>query len=214
MKKLVFAFACSGLLMTGCGEKFDEMKKGMEAAQQLAEKSGDMEKTMNEAQEVYKARAAKGDTMAMPYKDLQAFLPSSVSGYKAEGEPAGSQQSMGGFSMSQAQQKWVSESNPNASINVNIMDYGGTEGAYGLASLGFAMAFSSEDDHQRTESLKSDVPTTAGLAKFDKDSKASSITMGTRYRYLITLESTGAQEDQTKMLADIGSEIAKKFEGK
>lgn len=214
MKKLVFALACSGLLMTGCGEKFDEMKKGMEAAEQLTEKSGTIEKTMNEAQEVYKARAAKGDTMAMPYKDLQAYLPGSISGYKVEGEPGGSQQSMGGFSMSQAQQKWVNESNPNASISVIIMDYGGTESAYGLASIGFAMAFSSEDDHQRTESLKSDVPTTSGIAKFDKDSKGSNVTMGTRYRYLITLESSGAQEDQTKMLADVGTEIAKKLDGK
>lgn len=214
MKKLVLAFACSGLLMAGCGEKLDEMQKGMEAAQQLAEKSGDMEKSMNEAQEVYKARAAKGDTVAMPYKDLQAYLPSSISGYKVEGEPAGSQQSMGGFSMSQAQQKWVSESNPDASINVSIMDYGGTEGAYSLASLGFAMSFSSEDDQQRTESLKSDVPTTSGVVKFDKVNKGSSLVMGTRYRYLITVESAGAQEDQTKMLTDVGTEIAKKFEGK
>ncbi len=212
MKKFVLVLAC-GALIAGCGEKAQEMKKSIDAMQQLAKNAEQITESANEGEKVYQERVAKGDTVAIPYKELQAFLPGSISGYTAA-DPTGSQQSMPGFSMSVAERTWTSESNPEASIKVTITDLGGTQGAYGLAGLPLMMAFNSEDDHQKTESLKLDVPTTAGSAVFNKDSKSAKVIMGTRYRYLINLESNGSQDDHTKLLTDLGIDVAKKFEGK
>lgn len=214
MRNFMVVLACSGLLLAGCGEKAEQLKKQIDAAQQLAGKGEEMEKSMNEAEEIYNERVAKGDTVVIPYKDLQAYLPQSIGGYRPEGEPSGSQQSMPGFSISQAEQNWVGESNEAARINVKIVDYGGTKGAYSMSPLSLSMMISSEDDHQRTGPLKLDVPTTAGMSTFKKDNKSATVIVGTRYRYLITLQADGGEDDQTGMLAALATDIAKKFEGK
>jgi hypothetical protein len=213
MKKLILAVVCAAALCASCGGKIDEMKKTADAMQQLSKKGEEMSNAAEEGEKVYKERAAKGDTVAMPYKELQGFFPSSVSGYKLEGEPSGSQQSMTGFSISQAQQQWVNDAG-DARVTVQIADWGGTQSGYGMASAALAMGFNSEDDKQRTESLKLDVPTTNGVATFNKQDKSATVLVGTRYRYLITISSTGAKDDQTSMLKDVATEVAKKFEGK
>ncbi len=211
MKRIVIAaIACSAVLAS-CGGKVDEMKKSIE---QLSDATQKMEQAADEGKKMYEERKAKGDTLAMPYKDLQAFLPTSVSGYKAEGEPSGSQQNMQGYSLSNASQNWVSEANPNQRVVVTVNDWGGTEGAFALASMGFAMSFSSENDQQKTESIKSDVPTTSGVYVYQKTNHDVTVTMGTRYRYVITVNLTGASDDQSKAMVDLATEIAKKFEGK
>jgi hypothetical protein len=213
MKKLILAVICAAAVCASCGGKIDEMKKAADAMEQLSKKGEEMSNAAEEGEKIYKERAAKGDTVAMPYKDLEGFLPSSINGYKLDGEPSGSQQSMTGFSISQAEQNWVNDAG-DARIKVQIADWGGTQTSYGMASAALAMGFNAEDDKQRTESLKLDIPTTNGVATFNKLDKSASVLVGTRYRYLITLSSTGAKDDQTAMLKDIATEVAKKFEGK
>ncbi len=213
MKKFVMLLAC-GALIAGCGEEAQEMKKSIDAMQQLTQNAGKMSEAAEEGEKIYQERVAKGDTVTIPYKELQNYLPGSVSGYKSESGRGGSQQSMPGFSMSVAEETWTSESSPDARIKMSITDLGGTQGAYGMAALPLLMGFSAEDDHQRTESLKMDIPATAGVLTFNKDTKEAKVVVGTRYRYLINLESNGASDDQTKMLADLATEMAKKFEGK
>ena len=213
MKKLILAVICAAAVCASCGKKVDEMKQAADLMQQSVKKGEEMSNATEEADKLYKERAAKGDTVAMPYKELEGFLPSSISGYKLEGEPSGSQQSMPGFSISQAEQNWVNDAG-DAHIKVQIADWGGTQGNYAMASTALAMGFNAEDDKQRTESLKLDVPTTNGVATFNKQDNSATLVVGTRYRYLVNLSSTGAKEDQTGMLKEVATDIAKKFEGK
>jgi len=218
MKNVAIVIAC-GLLCAACGGKVDELKKNIDnmqqavkATEQVAKSAENLEKASNEAEEAYKARAAKGDTIAMPYKDLQGFIPESLGDYKKDGDPTGSQQNMSGFSYSTTTQKYTGAD--GSKLELTLGDWGGTQGAYGMASMASAMNFSSEDDNQRIESLKMDVPQTGGIAKFDKHSKETDITIGTRYRYIIELKNSEAKDDQTKSLVDFGTEVAKKFDGK
>ena len=213
MKIALIALAC-GVLVAACGGQVEEMKKSIDAVEQLADKAEEMEKSANEAEQVYKERASKGDTVAMPYKDLQGYLPSSISGYKTEGDPSGSQQSMQGWSMSNAEQRFVSEAGNGAQIKVTITDLGGTEGAYGMMAIPLMMGISMEDDHQKTGTVNLDMAQTSGAATFNKETKSTSVLIGTRYRYMITMESNGAGEDHTQLLTDLGKDIAKKFDGK
>lgn len=212
--KIALIVLASGMLVASCGGQVEEMKKSIDAVEQLADKAEEMEKSTNEAEQVYQERREKGDTIAIPYKDLQGYLPTSISGYKAGGDPSGSQQSMQGWSMSNAQQKFVSDAGNGAEIDVTITDLGGTEGAYGMAALPLMMSMDMEDDRQKMQSLKFDMAQTAGSSTFNKETKTTSVLIGTRYRYLITMESRGATEDQTQLLSDLGKDIAKKFEGK
>ena len=99
-------------------------------------------------------------------------------------------------------------------IKVSLADYGGTEGAYGVASLPLSFAMSSEDDHRRMGSKKFDIPYTAGIEEYDKDNKVARVSVGTRYRYWVVVEATNQKDDQSAMVASIAGDVAKKFADK
>jgi len=206
-----------GALLVGCGEKAQELKQGMEAMKNVAENADNMKETMSEQEQFMKERAAKGDTIAMPYAELQKFLPTSIDGYKLDGEPSGSQQSMTGFSTSMTEQHWVSTSgdtNNPSRLKVILTDWGGTNGAYALAGLGFALNLQSEDNTHKMRTYKMDIPYTYAIEEYQKDSKESKVTVGTRYRYIINVETENGGEDRTALVTEVATGIAKNLDGK
>ncbi|KXK57030.1 MAG: hypothetical protein UZ07_CHB004001062 [Chlorobi bacterium OLB7] len=134
--KYVGTLLLAGAMIAGCGEKAKEISEAMKTVQEMPKIAENLEQSQNEMEKFMAERAAKGDTVAMPYAELQKFLPTAIDGYKLEGEPSGSQQSMGAFSMSMAEQNWASTSgdtNNPARIHVILSDYGGTGAGYGVA---------------------------------------------------------------------------------
>lgn len=206
-----------GALLAGCGEKAQELKQGMEQMKNIAENADNIKETQNEQEQFIKERVAKGDTIAMPYAELQKFLPTSIDGYQLDGDPSGSQQSMAGFSMSNTEQHWVSTSgdseNPSR-LKVTLTDWGGTSGAYGLAGLAFMLNLQAEDDTHRMSTHKMDLPYTYAVEEYQKQSKETKLTVGTRYRYLINIETENGGEDRTALLKDVATGIVKNLEGK
>ncbi|MEO5928444.1 MAG: hypothetical protein ABIR47_00805 [Candidatus Kapaibacterium sp.] len=212
MKKVLLVIALAAVCAS-CGGKIDELKKGIDAAQQLSKAGKAIEEGQADAKKMAADRATKGDTVAMPFKDLEGYIPTSIPGYKVEGEPSGmSNSGATGSTMSQASQKFVSESGDGSHLTVMLVDAGGSEAANAYAGLA-AMGINSEDAHQKIESIKLD-PTTSGVATFDKDNKNSTVAVVTRYRYMVTVTTEGGKEDETGKLKDAVSEIAKKFDGK
>jgi len=207
----------AGLVFLGCGEKAQEARNAMDAVEQLARASTDIAEGQDEAEQFYQERREKGDTLAMGYADLQGFLPSPPSGYEPAGEPEGFSQSMGGFSMSQAEQTFTkpADAEGNApSIQVTLIDFGGSEIGYGMMALPMMMNMSQEDAHHRMRTLTMDTPHTWASEEYNKDSKDAKVTAVTRYRYVITVEASNQTEDQSQWLKDLVEDIAKKFEGK
>ena len=90
-------------------------------------------------------RKAKGDTVSMPYAELQKLLPTNISGYAKEGEPKGESINMVGMSYSTASQVYK---NGDAEITVNIMDYNASYAAFGAATAMFATGFSVDNDEE------------------------------------------------------------------
>jgi hypothetical protein len=209
--------AATTAAVIGCSEKAKEMKEAVTAAQISAGVADKMKESMGESQKFYADRKAKGDTVAMEYKALEEYLPKDIAGYKPEGGPTGNKTSMQGFSISTAEQAYVATSgdasNP-ARLKVTLADYGGTEGAYGIASLPLAFAISSEDDHHRMGSKKFDIPYTAGIDEYNKDNKDAKVSVGTRYRYWVVVEASNQKEDQSAMVSSIAGDVAKKFNDK
>lgn len=210
--------AVAGLALAGCGEKSREARDAASAISQLADAGNAMEKSQQEAEKFYKARQEKGDTVAMPYAELQKFLPSSPSGYTPAGEPSGSSQSMGAFSMSQVEQSYAAPAGADGNaptIQVTLVDFGGTQAGYGmLAAPLMMMNYSREDAHSRMQTVKLDVPFTWGSEEFNKDDKTAKVTGVTRYRYVITVEARNQADDQSAAVKRLVEEIAKKFDGK
>lgn len=201
--------------VVGCGKKADDVQNAASAIAAVA--SGKLESSMKDAEQFQKERVAKGDTVAMPYADLQKYLPTSISGYTPREEPSGQSQNMPGFSMSQAEQTWVGSANADGStpeIHVSLVDFGGTQQGYAMMAAPMMMGFSQEDAHRRVGSTKLDVDHTGGWEEFDKDSKNAKITAITRYRYVIAVEARNKGEDQSAMAKSLAEEIAKKFEDK
>jgi type II secretory pathway pseudopilin PulG len=219
MKRLVgiALAAATTAALAGCSEKAKEAKEAAAAMQASAGAAENIKTSMDEAQKFYADRKAKGDTIAMEYKALEEYLPKDIAGYKPEGGPTGNKTSMQGFSMTTAEQSYVStggDANSPARIKVTLADYGGTEGAYGVASLPLAFAMSSEDDHHRMGSKKFDIPYTAGIEEYNKDNKDAKVSVGSRYRYWVVVEASNQKDDQSAMVSSIAADVAKKLSDK
>ncbi len=206
----------AGLVLVGCGGKAQEVKNAMNAAEAVATASAKVTETQNEAEKFYQDRRAKGDTVAMPYAELQKLLPSPPSDYQAKEQPGGSSQSTTGFSMSQAEQTFSKPAGDGSapSIHVTLVDFGGTQAAYGMMALPMMINLSQEDAHRRMSTLKMGTPYTWASEEYDKDTKAAKVSVVTRSRYMITVEARNQTADETALVRSLAEDIAKKFEGK
>jgi hypothetical protein len=203
------------LFLAGCGQKANDVKNALSAAQAVS--SGAIEEGLADAEKLQKERVANGDTLAIPYEELQKFLPTDVSGYTSSGEPEGSSQSMPGFSMSQVRQRWAGTAAADGStpeVEVTLVDFGGTQQGYAMMAAPMMMGIRQEDSHRKVGSVKVDIPHTGGWEEFNKDNKDAKFTAVTRYRYVITVEARNQGEDRSSMVKSMAEEIARKFEGK
>jgi hypothetical protein len=207
----------AALALAGCGEKTQEMKNAANAMEAASKVASNLAASQGEAEKVYADRKARGDTLAMPYADLQKLLPSAPDGYKAAEEPGGSSQSMGGFSMSQAEQTFTQAAGPDGntpSVKVTIVDLGGTQGAYAMMAAPMMMDLSQEDAHHRMKTHKMDAADSWAAEEYNKDSKEAKVSIVTRYRYMVTVEARNQGSDQSAMVMKLAEEIARKFAGK
>jgi hypothetical protein len=207
----------TALTLVGCGDQAAEVRNAVNAVQVAATAGSKMEDAAKEAERFQQERVAKGDTLAMPYAELQQYLPAAVEGYTAAGEPSGSSQSAAGFSMSQSEQSWVGPAAADGTmpeVQISLVDFGGTQQGYAMMAAPMMMGFSQEDAHRRVGSVTLDVPYTVGWEEFDKDNKNSKITAVTRYRYVITVEARNQSEERMAMVKGVAEDIARRLDGK
>src|ERR1035437_195609 len=119
----MFLLSCSN------GSKKDEitdkLKDVTSIASTISGKPGsDMAEKVNKAnarhEEKMKERRAKGDTLALPYAELQKYLPESIDGYKAD-KPGGASINMQKISYSSADVQFKNDKGGH--IKVTIIDY-------------------------------------------------------------------------------------------
>lgn len=206
----------AGVMLAACGDKAREAGNAVNALAQVTNAATSIQESQQEAEKFYKERVAKGDTVAMPYPELQNFFPSAPDGY-TPGARSGSSQSMGVFSMTEVEQAYNAPAGADGnapSIHVTIVDFGGSQAGFGMLAAPMMMTYSQEDEHSRTRTIKMDVPYTWGSEEYNKDSKTAKVTALTRYRYVITVEARNQTDDQTAMAKNLAEDIAKKFDGK
>jgi len=196
LSKLILP-ASLALSLIGCGgaDKKEDAKDAVKtdstptvankvAAAMSGVTSGGAGANANAYAEKLKARRAKGDTLAMPYTDLEKFLPQSVDGYTA-GQPTGASVNMGQMSYSTANVQFKKANGDM--VKVTILDYNQAYQIYTQASLAWSMGMSVDSPNEKAESVKLD-NTDGGWESFKKTSKQAQITVGVSNRFFVKAE--------------------------
>ncbi len=150
---------------------------------------------MDDANAKMKARRAKGDTLAMPYADLQKYLPSSEDGYTAE-PPTGASMNMMNMSYSTAMIRFKKD---NDWIKVTIVDYNQAANLYNSATAMWAMGLSVDSPEEKANGIKPD-NCNGGWQVYKKKTKDATVTLGVGYRFWVQVEANN-QADADKVLS-------------
>ena len=203
---LSIALLSSGILFFSCGgkkkddtETISDKDNAFTAMEKMAKNADKLKEKTDEAEKVIAERKAKGDTLAMPYKELQKYLPDAPSGYKKNGEPKGQTVNMMGSSYSEAEQNYKKDD--NNTLSVKIVDYNATYGTYqGLYAM--AGMFSIDSDDERTGKVDIGVDKTTAIESFKKKTKDATLSVGTGYRFWIEVKANNQSEtDLVKSVA-------------
>jgi hypothetical protein len=151
--------------------------------------------------EKQQARREKGDTVALHYKDLEAFLPS-ISGYRTDGEAKGNAAKVTGFGYSQIEQKY---SNGSDKVTVKIADYNGAAGLFGVATAAIKSGIHIESDNQIIKGLDLGMQDVAGIETWKKQQKNANITMAVGTRFVVTIKATN--QDDTDFVKGVAKNL-------
>jgi len=173
-------------ILYSCGKEAGDMKKAFDSMEKLAEAGKNMEAESKLADVRKKERISRGDTLAMPYQELQKFLPASVSGYTAEA-PEGTSFNMPPMSYSQAKCKYVAAGSDNY-VTVELVDYNQAGDMYvGLTAL-WQIGFSSETKDRMEKSYSPGIDNVSGYEVLDKTNKRATVSFGIAWRFFLTIE--------------------------
>jgi hypothetical protein len=189
MKKLSL-FVClllAGIIVLSCGK----VKEATNAAEGLKNYAEGLKESTSKMEE----RKAKGDTIAMPYSELQKLLPSSISGYNKDGDPKGESINMMGMSYSTASQVYKSG---DGEITVNVMDYNASYAGFGAATAMFATGFSVDNDQEHIGAIDLGISGVKAWEDVKKKEKRSTVMAGVNDRFLVTAEGRNVEPDAVK----------------
>lgn len=178
------------LFFTNCKSKSDQpladgKVESVGEAQEVAEKIGEAQ---TESTDRWEARKAKGDTLAMAYKDLQTYLPE-IDGYTKDGGPKGNQMNMPGMgSWSQTEQQYK---NGEKEIEVQIADYNAAHQAFAGMTAIYKMGFSAEDDTKKQSATDLGYKDVAAYETIYKDGSSAELNLVVADRFFINIKTRG-----------------------
>jgi len=160
-----------------------------------------LENGLKEEGEKHKERRERGDTVALHYDDLKAFLPN-ISGYQTDGDAKGNVAKVTGFGYSQVEQQY---SNGSDRVTVKIADYNGAAGLFGVATAAIKGGIHIESDKQIIKGLDLGVQDVAGIETWKKQQKNANITMAVGTRFVVTIKATN--QDNTNFVKGVAKNL-------
>jgi hypothetical protein len=146
---------------------------------------------MDEAKKKREERKAKGDTLAINYKELQKYLPA-PSGYEKDGDPSGESVSMPGLgSWSKAEQRFKSG---DKELNIELMDYNQSELGYTAAAGLFGMNIQVENDNEKSGTFETGIKGVKGYEQMYKKDNRADVTYAIANRFILTLHLNGSND--------------------
>lgn len=210
MKNFSLPAALLALTISSCGGNKIEVKDGEVGITDALQAAKALSEGVTEANDRWEERKKKGDTTAIPYKDLEAFLPE-VSGYTKDGGPKGNQTNMPGLgSWSQTEQAYT---NGEKRIKISIADYNSSQLAFTSATALYKLNISSEDDTKKQGSVDLGLKDVAGYETVYKERQEAELAIVAGDRFYINIDSDGSNDiDQLKSIGkDIASALSSKF---
>lgn len=180
------------LAIVSCRSKSDKTVGEISSLGDLKDYAENIVEETKKSEEKSNERRKRGDTLAMPYKDLQAFLPQ-INGYVSEEGPKGSQTNTPGLgSWSQAEQEFTSN---DKRVSVSIMDYNAAHQAFiGLTSM-FGMGMSFEDDNKKQSGVDLGMKDVKAYETIYKKDKRAELVMVVGDRFIVELKSDGDNDE-------------------
>jgi len=197
-----------------CGETEEEKQKRKEEAKKnnpfmalaklgksIKDAGKQMEADEMSYQQKLRERQAKGDTIAINYKDLQKYLPASLDGYKAE-KPTGGTINATGMSYSNAEIRFKKDNGDY--VHVALLDYNAAYGLFTMATSMWNLGMNLETDEEKAGTLKLDNGIT-GWESIKKKEHNASVVLGIGYRFLLTVDASN--QDDTELVKSVAKEI-------
>lgn len=183
--------------LNSCGEKSKEVKEAIEIAKKAPDMAEKYEKTQNKAEQIWKERKERGDTLAVNFHKLQEFLPEEIPGYTAE-KPTGESINMMGVSYSQAKRTYIKklDDENDESIEITILDYNSASNLYTAATAMWLSNYSYENEDGYGKSYNPEVPDSFGFEEYETNSKSATVTIALAYRYILTIEGTNQKDTE------------------
>jgi hypothetical protein len=194
-------FLAIAIILGSCGGEISETTQALKNVEQMSEAASDIQAATDKYEQRRKERIKNGDTIAMPYKDLQVFLPASISGYTA-GEPSGETVNMPGMSTSTASRDYTKG---NDNVSVEIMDFNGASGLWIGATAVFKANLSMEDDNQKSGTFQTGNERISGWEEYQKQGKDAKVMYMVGDRFMVTVSATN--QSSTEFCKSIGKSI-------
>jgi hypothetical protein len=194
MKSLVLIFSIlSFSIFFSCGEKKEEIQEGVKAITQAPDIAKNIETEQKYLDAKREERQKRGDTLAMSYKQLQQYLPSSVDSYTAEAPEGESVTAMGG-SFSSAERRFVKQiGDEQADVQVSLFDYNSVYGIYSGAVAVWGMGYSVENDRELSKTFNPGIEGSAGFEHLDKENKNAEVTYALGGRFILTVKASNQE---------------------
>ncbi|MDJ1468723.1 hypothetical protein QNI19_21775 [Cytophagaceae bacterium DM2B3-1] len=139
------------------------------------------------------ARVKRGDTMALPGKELLRLLPNCIASYQPSGTSGSSLISLMGSKYRVAEQTYKKD---KKTLKVSITDYNGAYTLYNVATATFASGVAIDNNEQIVRPIALPSKEAKGWETFDKQSNKATVFVGIGERFLITIEATDQPNPQ------------------
>ena len=201
MNHVSILLVCAELaLLAACGQveearnQYKAARSGVRAARNLA--------TSEEAQQKRAVRARSGGTLSMPCKKLGHYLPTSIAGFEAVGEPKGEPVSRSGVSYSACERRCTEGAQH---LKGQLMDYNGANTLYAGATVMLSAGFSQKKDGQLMRGCSLGVANVRGWETLQKKEPRASVALGVGDRFFVTVESD--EQDDTDFMKQVARDI-------
>ena len=201
MKKNFFLLAGAVLLLGSC-EQAQKAKESYSNLEKLSEASKDISASMDKAKEERAEREKRGDTLSLPYKELQQYLPTTVSGY-TPGELKGQSQTMSGMAFSSAEHTFTKA--PDEEVEVSLIDYNGSNQLYQGAAAMMSLGIEQEDDEHIVGPTAVKADGVKGMDTFYKKEGRAEMTLAVGGRFLLTLKAN--KQKDLALLKSVAEEM-------
>jgi hypothetical protein len=183
MKQLtIFFFLSFAFCLFSCGGN-SQKEENTESYDNTPEVTSDYPaEAETAAQKKYAERRAKGDTLAIHYKELQKFLPNEIKGFSREGEMEGGSINMEDGSYSTASQRYRKG---DTDLTISLVDYNSAIDMYEGLTGAWATGMSFEDDNQKTSGVSLLNNKAKGMETFGKKDRRCELMAGVSSRFYL-----------------------------